>query len=226
MNSMKDIVYTLACRTLSICLFVALAAILIRGASSQTFTNPIFTSQDPWVTYVNGTYYYSESYCGSATVCIKASATLTGLSSAPWVGVWNAPANSPNSGEVWAPEAHYINGQWYIYYAADDGNNNNHRLFVLQANSSNPLGSYSEANTGFPHGQLTESTGNWAIDPDVFTAADGRLYVTWSCSTTPIADNQNICVAQMSDPLHTIGSTALIAQPTQAWEQRTALIEE
>jgi hypothetical protein len=30
----------------------------------------------------------------------------------------------------------------------------------------------------------------------------------------------------MRDPLHTVGPTAIIAQPTQAWEQRTAPIEE
>src|SRR5215472_12251935 len=111
-----------------------IAIVLLTGyARPQTFTNPIFTSQDPWIVYVGGTYYFSESNCASATVCIKSSTTLTGLSSAPWVGVWNAPASGPNSGEVWAPELHYVNGKWYIYYAADDGDNNNHRLFVLQA---------------------------------------------------------------------------------------------
>lgn len=41
-----------------------------------------------------------------------------------------------------------------------------------------PLGSYSEGNTGTSHGQLTESSGNWAIDPDVFIAADAMLYLT------------------------------------------------
>lgn len=207
--------------------FIALTLMLITVARAQTFTNPIFTSQDPWITYVNGTYYYSESYCGLATICIKTSTTLTGLSSAPWIGVWNAPSGAPNTGDVWAPELHYINAQWYIYYAADNGNNDTHRLFVLQANTSNPLGSYSMANTGAPNGQLTESTGNWAIDPDVFTAADGNMYIVWSCTNGPTAaGNQNICLARMSDPLHTMGSTMMIAQPTQAWEQRTAPIEE
>jgi GH43 family beta-xylosidase len=208
-------------------LFIATASMLTGVAHTQTFTNPIFASQDPWITYVNGIYYYSESYCGAATICIKAATTLTGLSNATWVGVWNPPTGAINSGDVWAPELHYINGQWYFYYAADNGNNDTHRLFILQANSSNPLGSYSMANTGAPNGQLTESTGNWAIDPDVFTAADGNMYVAWSCTNNPTsAGNQNICLARMLDPLHTTSGTVMIAQPTQAWEQRTAPIEE
>jgi len=209
-------------------LMVAVLRLGVAVAGAQTFTNPLFNGGDPWVTYVSGTYYYSESYCGLATICIKTSSTLTGLATASWVGVWNNPSSGPNSGDVWAPELHYINGAWYIYYAADNaGNNDTHRLFVLQADSTNPLGSYSMGNTGATNGQLVESTNHWAIDPDVFVAADNYLYVVWSCtnySTSKLP--QATCIAKMSDPLHISGSTAQISTPTQAWETRTAAIQE
>lgn len=113
-------------------LIVAVTSILTVVTQAHTSTNPTFASQDPWITYVNGAYYYSESYCGSASICIKASTTLTGLSGAAWVGVWSAPAIGPNSGDVWAPELHYVDGQWYIYYAADTGNNDTHRPGIRQ----------------------------------------------------------------------------------------------
>ena len=207
-------------------LFLAFAA---SSSLAQTFTNPIFGSQDPWVTYVNGIYYYSESYCGVAAVCVKSSPTLTGLSSASWVGVWNPGASTdPNGADIWAPELHYISGSWYIYYAADDSSNNNHHhLFVLQATSGNPIGSYVEANTGIAHGQMNESTGNWAIDPDVFTASDGNLYVTWSCTNQSNATGpQRICLAPMIDPLTMSGPTVYLSTPTQYWETRDAAIQE
>lgn len=208
-------------------MWLMLLAIPLSTCSAQTFTNPILASQDPWVTYDNGTYYYSESDCGLGSVCVVSSSTLTGLATATEVGVWNAPAIGPNRGEVWSPEIHKVNGWWYIYYAADNGNNDTHRLFVLKADTSNPLGTYSMANTGAPNGQLTESTNHWAIDPNVFVAADGHLYAVWSCTNnTTAAGPQNTCLARMSDALHTTGSTVVISTPTQAWEKRTAPIQE
>jgi len=196
--------------------------------ATGTFTNPIFAGQDPWVTRVGGIYYYSESYCGVADVCLKSSPTLTGLASAPWVGVWNHGRDTdPNGRDIWKPQVHYINGSWYIYYAADNGDNNNHRLFVLQASSNNPLGTYVEGSTGLPHGQMHESGGVWAIDPNVFIAADGKLYITFSCTHQANSNlPQNICLAAMRDALTIGGPTVYLSTPDRYWETRTQPIEE
>ena len=46
---------------------------------------------------------------------------------------------TPSSGytDVWAPELHYINGQFYIYVAmAQNGDNASHRMYVLQGTST------------------------------------------------------------------------------------------
>ena len=196
--------------------------------NAQSFKNPLFNGGDPWVTLVNGNYYYSASGCGVATICVKTAKTLTGLASAPWVGVWNSPTSGPNSGDVWAPELHFVQGGWYIYYAGDAaGVNDTHRLFVLQADGVNPLGSYSMGNTGAPNGQLSESSNNWAIVPDVFVGADNQLYVVWSCTNFNTAKfPQATCLAGMSDPLHVNSNTVQISTPTRAWELRTAPIQE
>eukprot|EP01113_Clastostelium_recurvatum_P037430 TRINITY_DN5471_c0_g1_i1.p1 TRINITY_DN5471_c0_g1~~TRINITY_DN5471_c0_g1_i1.p1 ORF type:complete len:532 (-),score=97.03 TRINITY_DN5471_c0_g1_i1:227-1822(-) len=209
-------------------LCVVVAAVCVLSLATNTlagFKNPIFTSQDPWVTKVDGVYYYTESYCGKADICVKISPTLTGLSTADWVGVWSASAGNANSDEIWAPEMHYIDGAWYIYYAADSGNNNNHRLFVLKGSS--PKGPFSEGATGLPHGQMKEQSGHWAIDPDVFKAADGKLYITFSC-TDYVNSNfpQRICLAPLSDPVTISGPTVYLSTPTEYWEMRTAPIQE
>ena len=31
--------------------------------------------------------------------------------------VWEAPADGPYSKEVWAPELHFVEGKWRIYFA-------------------------------------------------------------------------------------------------------------
>lgn len=196
------------------------------GAPSARFSNPLFDGGDPWVTRVDGVYYYSASNCGIADLCIKHSRSLSGLADAPWIGVWSHASDSdPNAHEVWAPELHHLDGRWYLYYAADDGSNEHHRLYVLVADA--PQGPYRAADTGKPFGQLPESSGHWAIDPDVFTAADGRRYLTWSCtdhgdSTFP----QRICLAPLHDPIHVGGPTVAISTPSQPWETRGKPIQE
>jgi len=196
------------------------------SAPGGTFTNPLFAGGDPWVTRVDDVYYYSASDCGVAAICLKRSRSLSGLASAPWVGVWNPPKkHGANSKEIWAPEIHHLEGRWYIYYAADDGDNNHHRLYVLE--SDRAQGPYREADTGYPDGRLPDSSGDWAIDPDTFIAADGRLYLTWSC--TDYRDSrfpQRICLARMRDPLHVSGSTVRLSAPTEQWELRGKPIQE
>lgn len=195
-------------------------------AGGATFTNPLFKGGDPWVTRVDGVYYYSASYCGVADICIKRSRSLSGLAQAPWTGVWShAGDGAPNGKDIWAPELHHLDGRWYIYYAADDGDNDQHRLYVLEADR--PEGPYAEADTGLPHGRLPESSEHWAIDPDVFTAADGRLYLTWSCTNYRDARfPQRICLARMRDPLHVAGATVALSTPDRPWETRGKPIQE
>jgi GH43 family beta-xylosidase len=204
---------------------IALSAIPTARLQAQTFSNPLFASQDPYVTFWNGNYYYTESE--SNEIKIRKSPTLTGLRSQTPVIAWKSPWVGPDgNANLWAPEVHQIAGTWYIYYAADFQSNGNHRLYILQG-GSDPMSPYVIADTGYPKGQLVESTGKWAIDPDVFYGADGQLYLTWSCTADDTGTPpENLCLARMSDALHISSATSLIASPTEAWETRGGPIEE
>jgi len=195
------------------------------------FTNPLFRGGDPWIVYEDGVYIYSSADCAPHrdAICLKRSTTLAGIIDAPFKTVWMPrDRHDPNGTEIWAPEIHKLNGFWYIYYAADPKRNNErHRLFVLRAVTSDPLGAYEEADTGAPHGALLTSDGHWAIDPDVFTAADGRLYLAWSC--TNFRDSrfpQRICLARMRDPEHLATDPVPISTPAESWETRGRPIQE
>ena len=82
---------------------------------------------------------------------------------------------APDNQDVWAPELHFLNGNWYVYFAADDGNNANHRLYVAEANTADPQGAYTSK------GKLYDASNDrWAIDGTVLQMADGSLYCIWS----------------------------------------------
>ena len=216
-----------------------LAGLFASKLAAQTFTNPVFKGADPSVVMVDGTFYSVGSGCPDAEagrshgqICIRSSPTLIGLGSAKPVIVWRAPLSGPNTAEIWAPDIAYLGGKWYIYYAADTGDNQ-HRLFALVPDDpAKVLGIWSAANTGLPAGQLPINwLAQWAIDPDVFTAADNKLYLAYSCRPTDneTAANwkfQSICLSTMSDPLHLTGQVVSLSSPTQPWETRNYPTEE
>jgi GH43 family beta-xylosidase len=157
-----------------------------------------------------GYYYYSESR-DQRQIFIRRSRTIAGIGQDPGTRIWAAPSRGGNSDNVWAPELHLIDGKWFIYYAADDGNNDNHRMWVLESEGSDPCGKY------HCRGQL--ETNGWAIDGTVLTIDDGRKYFLWSGWPGRRNGQQNIYIAPMRDATTLTGTRVLIASPDQPWER-------
>src|SRR5689334_17322746 len=112
----------------------------------EEFHNPLIrsieTSPDPYIVKYGDYYYYCLSRLNGA-IWVWRSATLGGLdATADKKVIWQAPAEGPFSKEVWAPELHFFEGRWYIYFAADNGENENHRMYVLQSDTDDVFGSY------------------------------------------------------------------------------------
>jgi GH43 family beta-xylosidase len=167
--------------------------------------------------YHGGFYYYSETR-NRTEIFIRRSRTIGAIGQDAGVRVWTAPSRGLNSNNVWAPELHLINGRWYIYYAADDGDNDNHRMWVLESEGPDPRGKY------VCRGTL--DTAGWAIDGTVLTINDGRHYFLWSGWPGKKNGQQNIYIAPMKDPATISGSRVLIAAPDQAWERKAMPICE
>lgn len=176
-------------------------------------TNPILPphSADPWMIFHEGFYYYCQSAKGDTGIRLRRSATIAGIAHDEGVVVWEAPRFGMNSREVWAPELHFINGKWFIYYAADDGDNVNHRMWVLESETSDPMGAY------ICRGCL--QTQGWAIDGTPLVLQDGRMFFVWSGWPGEKNGKQNIYIAPMSNPYTLSGKRVLIAEPTLNWER-------
>src|SRR5688572_1808920 len=115
------------------------AACLLGSSLADTFVNPIAEGADPCVIRHGDKYLWCQS-AGNQGVALWVSDRLTSLGT-PHV-VWTAPETGPYSKEVWAPELQFIDGKFYIYVAASDGNNANHLAYALESAGSDPLGPY------------------------------------------------------------------------------------
>ena len=197
-------------------------ALPVAHAAGCTLHNPIIgAGADPSVWYGNGLYYLVQSD-GVRSINLRASSTMAGLGAAAPKTIWTSPTGTDHSAETWAPEIENLNGQWVIYFAADDGNNNNHRIFAITGNTSDPMGSWSFA------GKIADSTNQWAIDATVLRY-NNAWWMLWSGTPTGNGGRapQQIFIAHMSDPLHIDQDyRRLIASPDQSWETSVAAIEE
>jgi GH43 family beta-xylosidase len=133
------------------------------------------------------------------------------INSAESIKVWQPPENTMYSKELWAPELHCLNGEWYIYVAADDGNNHNHRMYVLKGTSQNPLDKFEFI------GKISDSTDKWAIDGTVMQYKN-KIYFIWSGWQGDENVAQHLYIAEMSDPCAISGERVKISSPDANWE--------
>jgi GH43 family beta-xylosidase len=192
-------------RILLLLLLVTLAG------KAQTFTNPLLSSgADPWCTFKNGYYYYTNTTGHNITIWKTKS--MGKLSTAEKKVVYTPPATGPYSKELWAPEIHFSRGKWYIYFTADSGRNEDHRLYVLENSAADPL-----SGQWVMKGKLTTPDDKWSIDGSVFEHQH-QLYLIWSGWEGDINKQQNIYIAKMSNPWTVTGGRTKISAPSLEWE--------
>jgi GH43 family beta-xylosidase len=194
-------------------LAIFLYAAPLAFSQTATFINPIVTTRDaadPWITFRDGYYYFT--FTAGDHVEVWKSSSLTDIDRGTKITVWRHHAAGKECCNIWAPELHFFNDRWYIYFAADDGNDVNHRMYVLESTGSDPQGAYLEK------GEISSPSNRWAIDGTVLQKNDGSLYFVWSgwAGTTP--GPQNIYIAPMSNPWTISAERTLISAPTNVWE--------
>jgi GH43 family beta-xylosidase len=184
---------------------------------AQTFTNPVLgPGQDPSVVTYHGWYYFTQSSPDASYITIRRARSIKTLAAAVKTVVWRGGETGSPCCDWWAPELHLIDGAWYIYTTADNGNNNNHRLQVLRA--SDPLGPYTYL------GQLTTPGDDWSIDPSPLQLPDGKLYLAWSGWPGAVNGVQNIYLARLANPWTITGPRIELSTPTYAWELQSGSV--
>ena len=184
---------------------------------AATFVNPIMEGADPWVMRHEDNYVWCLSE-GNRAIALHVSPDLTRPGRKHIV--WTAPKRGPVSREVWAPELHFLDDRFHIYFAASDGKNANHLAYVLRSKTADPLSEYT-LHGPFATGEGADGrTPNiWAIDMTVLELSDKR-YALWSGWDAPGTDRQYIYIAPMKSPTGLAGPRVrLCDNADHLWER-------
>jgi GH43 family beta-xylosidase len=186
--------------------------------ADEWFVNPIAEGADPWVVRdPNANRYLWCAATGNQSIAIHTSDTLATMGKRHVI--WVAPETGAFSKQVWAPELHFLDGHWHVYFAASDGKNENHLTYVLRSETADPLGEYKI------HGPLATGAGKdglspniWAIDMTILEHS-GRRYAIWSGWDSPGTDRQFLYIAPMKSPVELSGTRVqLCANDSYPWE--------
>ncbi|MCM3786284.1 family 43 glycosylhydrolase [Neobacillus mesonae] len=191
------------------------------------FINPIIPQRaDPWVyKHSDGYYYFTASVPEYDRIEVRRAETIQELGTAEPVVAWRKYDEGMMSANIWAPEIHYIDNKWYIYFAAARTTETveglfDHRMFVLENESANPLeGEWTEK------GQIKTKWESFALDATTFEHK-GKRYLVWAQKDPSIVGNSNLYISEMENPWTLTGEQVMIAEPTYDWEKIGFLVNE
>ena len=184
---------------------------IVSGYQEEGFVNPLLVSgPDPWVQQKDDWYYVTHTT--GKDLRLYRTKKMSDLRRAEVTTIWTPPATGMNSKDIWAPEIHFLQGRWYFYYAADDGNNESHRMWVLENASADPF-----QGVWIDKGELELPGDKWAIDGTAFEHR-GILYFMWSGWEGDVNGRQDIYITKMDNPWTASGNRVLLSKPEYVWE--------
>nr|WP_315251560.1 glycoside hydrolase family 43 protein [uncultured Duganella sp.] len=198
--------------------FALAAALWVSPAgAAPVLQNPLVQQRaDPQVTlHSDGYYYYTATVPEYDRIELRRAKDLNELGTAEPKTIWRKHKTGAMGAHIWAPELHYIDGKWYVYFTAGAAEQPwEIRLYVLENASPNPLeGSWTE------RGQLKTGWETFSLDATTFTVGAQR-YLAWT-QRPPARDRQvtAIYLAKMDTPLSISGPAVMLSQPQLAWEK-------
>lgn len=197
--------------------------------SKNIYNNPIVIQRaDPYIhKHSDGYYYFTASVPEFDSIELRRARTIEELQDAETVTVWKKHEDGEMSELIWAPEIHYINEKWYIYFAAAPnrevtGITFNHHMYVLENNSKNPLeGQWTEK------GEVKTGWDSFALDATTFEHK-GKLYYVWAQEDLKVEpkSHSNLYIAEMENPWTLKSKPVLLSKPELDWEIKLYWVNE
>jgi GH43 family beta-xylosidase len=179
------------------------------------YTNPLVPQRaDPHIfRHTDGFYYYTATVPEYDRLILRRSTTIQGLSTAAERVIWTRHPSGEMAAHIWAPEIHFINGRWYVYFAAGRSDDTFRiRMYVLESSGADAF-----ASTWAERGRLVTPWDTFSLDASTFVH-NGVRYLIWAQQPPGVAVNSGIYIARMSNPWTITGTPALLSTPTLSWE--------
>ncbi|GJJ00054.1 glycosyl hydrolase [Duganella rhizosphaerae] len=195
-------------------------------AMEDVLTPLIEQRADPFIIrHSDGYYYFTASVPQYDRIELRRAKTIAGLADADKVDVWHKPDTGPYSELVWAPELHFNDGAWYVYFAAAPSREIKHKLFqhrmyAIRNANPNPL----EGEWEFM-GQIDTGIDTFCLDATTFSHK-GQLYYLWAQKDVAIEGNSNLHIAPMKTPWQLGGPPVMLSKPEFDWEIRGFWVNE
>jgi GH43 family beta-xylosidase len=181
---------------------------------------------DPFVhKHGDGFYYFTASVPQYDRIELRRARTIRGLADAAPVTVWTKPDRGPLSELVWAPEIHFHQGRWTVYFAAAPSREIKddlfqHRMYCIATDAANPLqGSWQEPQ------RIDTGMDTFCLDATTF-AHRGVLYYVWAQKESGIRGNSNLYIAPMDSPHRIAAAPVRLSKPELEWETRGFWVNE
>lgn len=185
----------------------------------STIPKPLIPQRaDPFVfKHTDGYYYFTASVPKYDGIELRRSKTLEGLATATAKLVWIKPEYGPYSELIWAPEIHFNEGAWYVYFAAAPSREIKHdlfqhRMYAISCKDANPIDGAWEF-----CGQIETPFDTFCLDATTFYHND-ELYYLWAQKEPGIRGNSNLLLAKMETPTKIKGEITRLSIPELDWE--------
>ncbi len=185
--------------------------------------NPVVKHRaDPFIyRHDDGYYYFVATVPSYDRIEISRSRDIAGLSDAIPQVVWRQHLEGEMCHHIWAPELHFIDGVWYLYFAAAHSEDQwRIRMYVLMCSDSNPmLGTWMEC------GQVKSLWDSFSLDATVFKYKES-LYMIWAQKDPNIEGNTNLYIDKMTNPWTLCGKQIMLSRPEYSWETKGFKVNE
>ena len=176
---------------------------------------------DPFIyKHTDGYYYFTGSVPTFDRIEIRRAKTINELQSAKAFDVWYKHDTGPMSRHIWAPEIHYLDGKWYVYFAASEEEDIwKLRPYVIECTGQNPL-----QDQWIELGQMQAADGDnktfidFSLDGTVFDHK-GKRYFCWAEKTGGQFAASNLYLAEMESPIKLKTAQFMLTTPDYDWER-------
>ena len=183
---------------------------------------------DPYVyRHTDGSYYFTASVPEYDKIVLRRSDTLAGINDAKEIDIWHKHESGPQSIHIWAPEIHYLDGAWYIYYAGGDKDDIwAIRPYVLRCTDPDPMtGKWEELGKMNRAPEDEFSFEQFSLDGTVFENK-GEYFYIWAEKTGVGKQISNLYIAQMESPYQLKTVQVLLTTPAYDSERPGSWVNE